>query len=84
MEPTLHAGDFILVAPIDMGAQPLRLGDLVVCPHPFQRRMIVKRVASIAGDQVALIGDNPDESHDSRGFGSVAVVQLLGRVTSKL
>ena len=75
MEPTLHAGDWI-VARADGRAG---VGDVVVLEHPHRPGMlIVKRVARRDDDGFWLLGDAPDESTDSRHFG--AVPDVVGRV----
>ena len=84
MEPTLAEGDHILVAHLKSHRRPLHVGDLVVSRHPFQDRIIVKRIRTILDGRVELVGDNPNHSHDSRGFGSLPIDGLLGRVTSRL
>lgn len=61
-------------------------GQIVAATNPATGGAIVKRVGTwdlagrIQGDRVYLLGDNPDESSDSRGFGPVPVESLLGRV----
>jgi nickel-type superoxide dismutase maturation protease len=82
MEPTLHPGDTVWV---DRSAfrQALPVtGDLVVAKHPFRRdQRLVKRVKQVTIDgRIELIGDNPQESTDSRGLGSLDPLLLLGRV----
>ena len=43
-------------------------------------RTVVKRVASVSGDGVVVVGDNPSQSTDSRAFGSVPAASVRGRV----
>ena len=59
MEPTLAEGDHILVAHLQSHQRPLHVGDLVVSRHPFQDRIIVKRIRTILDGRVELMGDNP-------------------------
>jgi nickel-type superoxide dismutase maturation protease len=82
MLPALHPGDEVLIA---RGAAP-RPGDIVVVQHPYQTGLrMVKRVASVRDDgSVALEGDTPGASTDSRAFGAVPAGHVLGRVTSRL
>ena len=75
MEPTLHAGDWILAR----SGGRVRVGDLVVLEHPDRRGLlIVKRVADVRPEGYWVLGDAPDASADSRQFGVVSGV--LGRV----
>jgi nickel-type superoxide dismutase maturation protease len=82
MRPTLEPGDRLLVRRV--GGRPrLGPGDLVTVPDPRPEsggRILVKRVGSVDGDTVALVGDNPHASTDSRSFGPVPVSSVLGRV----
>lgn len=45
----------------------LCVGDVVVILHDGLEK--VKRIARMQGDQLFLIGDNPEKSTDSRSFG---------------
>ena len=40
-------------------------------PRPHRGQLMIKRVASIDGDQVFVLGDNAQASSDSRIFGPV-------------
>lgn len=82
MEPTLRAGDGLLVdteAYIGAGPQP---GDLVLVPDPrLPERLLVKRVreASSDGRQLLVAGDSPGSSTDWRAFGPVETTTVEGR-----
>jgi nickel-type superoxide dismutase maturation protease len=77
MRPTLEPGDRLLV----LRGGRARPGDLVTVPDPREgSRTVVKRVASVSGDGVVVVGDNPSQSTDSRVFGSVPVASVRGRV----
>jgi len=72
MEPALQPGDRLVVLPLRA-----RVGDVVAAERGG--RVLVKRVASIDGDDVVLLGDNASASTDSRTFGPVPRSTLLGR-----
>ena len=75
MEPTLHAGDWILARRDGRAAT----GDIVVLEHPQRAGMlIVKRVERVDADGFWVTGDAPGASTDSRHFGPVPTV--VGRV----
>jgi phage repressor protein C with HTH and peptisase S24 domain len=60
MEPSLHDGDELLYARL-----PPRGGSIVVARDPrddLADRLVVKRVASIDGDQVILESDRPEHA----------------------
>lgn len=77
MRPTLEPGDRLLVL---RGPRP-RPGDLVTVPDPRDAsRTLVKRVVSVSGGDVEVVGDNPSRSTDSRDFGAVPAASVGGRV----
>lgn len=82
MNPILHSGDRVLVDPRST-PEP---GDVVVARHPYKSSVrIVKRLISVEPDgRVYLAGDNPNESTDSRTFGSISRSDLLGKVIARL
>ena len=86
MSPTLDPGDEVLVRRVAGGPrQDVTPGDVVVAKHPYRRDvLLIKRVEAVSEHHCVLVGDNPDESTDSRHLGPVALTDLLGRVTSCL
>jgi nickel-type superoxide dismutase maturation protease len=82
MVPALLPGDRVLVW---RGFGPLRpqirVGDLVAVGDPRDPgRLMVKRVAGMAGTEVFVRGDNESASTDSRHFGPVSATTIGGRV----
>ena len=82
MVPTLLPGDRVLVwrglGPL---RPPIRVGDLVALADPRDPgRVMVKRVADVAGAGVSVLGDNETASTDSRHFGPVSAAAIHGRV----
>jgi nickel-type superoxide dismutase maturation protease len=74
MEPTFAPGDRLLLV---RRVRRVHLGDVVVLEDPRgSGRRLVKRVASVLGDEVAVLGDNPAASTDSRTFGSVPLASI--------
>ena len=82
MLPLLKDGDGLLIDP-DAEVVP---GDIVLAKHPFKKRvMIVKRLAEVdENGNYVLIGDNPEESSDSRTFGALSKKHILGKAIGKL
>jgi hypothetical protein len=73
MSPILKSGDIV------MGwKRPLRAGDIVIAQ--LNNAEVVKRVESYKGNKVYLVGDNRQESTDSRHYGPVAWRAILGTV----
>ena len=81
MEPGLVSGDFLLVT--SACGKP-KVGDIVVLRHPSKSIYIVKRVSAINGRKVFVIGDNKDQSEDSRNFGSIDMRSIIGKVVLKV
>ena len=90
MAPTLLPGDHLLVRP----ARRLHRRDLVVVADPHAAgRWVIKRVVALpgesvivdgrrvdAGEGIVLLGDNPEQSTDSRVYGAVSIATVHGRV----
>lgn len=82
MNPTLYDGEAVLV---DRNAEP-KVGDIVVAKHPIEQNTeIVKRIARInEHGHYVLIGDNAEDSNDSRAFGAVTREYIKGKVVARL
>jgi nickel-type superoxide dismutase maturation protease len=82
MEPSLRSGDRVIVDP----KAAIEPGDIVLSRHPYRSSVrILKRLRSVEPDgRIFLTGDNPDDSTDSRSFGTVSRTDLLGKVVARL
>jgi len=82
MHPTLGDGEVVLV---DRGAK-IEVGDIVVAKHPVEQNSeVVKRVQRInEREHYFLVGDNLEESNDSRHFGAVTKEYIKGKVVARL
>ncbi len=81
MAPTLGDSEVVLV---DRQAK-ISVGDIVVAKHPIeQNSQLVKRVESVNknGDYF-LVGDNLENSNDSRHFGAVTKEYIKGKVVAR-
>lgn len=74
MEPTIMDLDMIIVCRLGE-AKP---GDIVVAKAPDPLGLVVKRVADIQGEDIYLLGDNRNNSRDSRHFGPVSRDDIVG------
>ena len=74
MEPTIRNLDMIIVYRLGE-AKP---GDIVVAKAPEPLVLVAKRVTDIQGDSVYLLGDNRNNSRDSRHFGPVSRDDIVG------
>lgn len=82
MNPTLRDGEVVLV---NRDAK-IEVGDIVVAKHPIEQSSeIVKRVERInERGHYFLVGDNLEDSNDSRHFGAVAGEYIKGKVVARL
>jgi nickel-type superoxide dismutase maturation protease len=82
MNPTLKDGEVVLV---DREAD-IEVGDIVVAKHPVEQDSeVVKRVARIVErGHYFLVGDNLDDSIDSRHYGAVTREYIKGKVVARL
>ena len=82
MSPTFKDGDAVMVSP-DTRVAP---GDIVLAKHPYKQSVkMLKRVTSIdENGRYSLAGDNPDESTDSRTFGTVPIEYIYGKAVCRL
>ena len=80
--PGLAHGDRVVVDPC---AKPEK-GDIVVAYHPYKKNVsIVKRIVDILPDgRYVLLGENLDESTDSRQFGTIAGKDIFGKVVARI
>jgi nickel-type superoxide dismutase maturation protease len=82
MFPTMQDGEEVLV---DRNAE-VKVGDIVVAKHPIEQTTeLVKRVERINDrGHYFLVGDNLDDSNDSRHFGAVSLEYIKGKVIGRL
>ena len=76
MSPAFQPDDRLVLVP----AVRLRPGHVVGVADPREpQRLLVKRVRSIEGELVEVMGDNETRSTDSRHFGAVPRRSIVGR-----
>ncbi len=81
MNPALKDGETVLV---DRAAK-IEVGDIVVARHPIEQQSeIVKRIERVTEHgHYFLVGDNLEDSNDSRHFGAVAREYIKGKVVAR-
>ncbi len=82
MFPMMKDGEEVLV---DRNA-PVEVGDIVVAKHPIEQTTeLVKRIERInERGHYFLVGDNLEDSNDSRHFGAVSIEYIKGKVVARL
>jgi len=85
MRPLLEPGDEVLVDINAYRQSKPKVGDVVVAKHPDDPHIeVIKRISEVFQyNRYFLKGDNPAFSTDSRSFGAVNLIDLLGRVTCR-
>ena len=60
----------------------LKVGDVVVykLKRNGEKRIVIKRISDIKGDTIYLLGDNFDESYDSRNYGYVPKKDIVCKI----
>ncbi|MBV9240961.1 MAG: S26 family signal peptidase [Acidobacteria bacterium] len=82
MRPSLNDQDVVIIEP----SSAIVVGDIVLADHPFKNGVsILKRVVAIDDSgRFDLRGDNPNESSDSRSFGTVPALSIRGKAVCRL
>lgn len=82
MHPTLEDSEVVLV---DREAN-IEVGDIVVARHPVEQNSeVVKRVDRISDrGHYFLLGDNLDDSIDSRHYGMLTREYIKGKVVARM
>ena len=74
MEPFIHSGDTIFVAPVAKGS--IQLGDVIAFVHPANGRVLAHRAVRIGDGRFYSKGDNASVDGD----GWIAFEDVLGKV----
>jgi len=81
MEPTLKAGDFILVNKLAYILRKPSKGDIIVLKHPKDKnKFLVKRIIDASSSKYFVAGDNKKYSTDSRHFGAIDKNLIVGKL----
>ena len=84
MWPTLENGDIVRFEKTDLDA--IEINHIVLFKHPFKKDFnLIKRINSIDGGRVFLVGDNPDPnaSEDSHNFGRIGLEEIIAVMIEK-
>jgi len=81
MEPTLKAGDYVMINKLSYLFRRPSIGDIVVFRHPSDNQnFLIKRIAEVKDSRYFVLGDNREFSTDSRHFGSIGRNLIVGKV----
>ena len=77
MEPTYYDGDMAVAVKVS-DYRDIEVGD--ICVFKYDSKELIKRVAEIRQDGFWVLGDNAENSHDSRAFGVVPYNEIQYKV----
>ena len=82
MSPSFSEDDNVLVSSLPYLVTKPKINDVVV----FEKynRLYIKRISEVKEGKYFLIGDNKNDSEDSRRFGLVKPDQIRGKVILKI
>ena len=81
MAPSFARGDRVVASRANYWFFVPKPGDVVVVRDPRARdHYLIKRIARVEDGRYTLLGDNADESTDSRVFGDVPRELIIGKV----
>jgi len=83
MEPVLRNGDQVLISGISYLFKNPQKGDTVAFKNK-EGKILVKRVTNIKNADYFVLGDNKNDSLDSRSYGWILGKDILGKVVYKL
>ena len=83
MEPILESGDIVFYKDI-LDRSSISIGDIVIFNHPTKNIKLIKKISSIKGEGLEVIGENTNFSDDSNYFGLIKKDSIMGIVTSRI
>ena len=84
MIPTLQQGDSILVNRMSYLFRSPNIDDIIALYDPRDRKILIKRIIKIEKGKYFVEGDNKNSSTDSRVFGMIGRVDIIGKIVRKL
>jgi len=78
MEPTYTHGTRVIACKKLFA--PINKNDIIIAKDPRNDRLLIKRIKDMHNNLFLLLGDNKEESTDSRQFGWVKKKDIIARV----
>lgn len=82
MEPTLCENDIIIVSSIPYLFKNPQINDIVAIKNKGNK-ILVKRIKEVINKKYKVLGDNKNDSFDSRNFGTIDRKQIIGKYIFK-
>lgn len=80
MEPTIKAGETILVNRIQYLFSSPQKDDIIALRDPRDGKILIKRITKKTRTEYFVQGDNKNSSTDSRVFGMIEKSAIVGKV----
>lgn len=80
MLPALKHRQTVLVNTLAYLLNSPRTGDVVAVKDPRDGKTLIKRIAEVKDNKYFVLGDNKEQSTDSRSFGWIARNDIIGKV----
>ncbi len=82
MEPKLKSGNYVIVVSVKI-SKP-KVGDVIIIRSPGRDILMIKRISEIKKNRVYIVGDNKEQSTDSRYFGFVSFDRIVAKVLFRI
>lgn len=83
MEPTLKQNELIIISSIPYLFKNPRINDIVAIKSK-ENKIFIKRIKKITKNNYIVLGDNKNDSFDSRNFGPIKKEEIIGKYIYKL
>ncbi len=80
MMPTILPGQRVLVSGVPYLFTKPKKGDIVLLKDPQNKSYLVKRIVCVHVGTYTVLGDNSQDSKDSRQFGEIHESAIIGKV----
>jgi nickel-type superoxide dismutase maturation protease len=85
MAPTFLPNDYVLVSTFSYIFRLPRANEVIIIKLPHNGPFIIKRIERVlSANKYFVIGDNKNNSIDSRKFGPIDLKNIVGRVILKI
>ena len=84
MYPTYKDGEYLISLPVRFSK--INVGDVLIFKTPYDpKRVVIKRVNMISTftKELFFLGDNLDNSYDSRNYGFIPYKNVLGKLVQQ-
>lgn len=82
MEPAFKPEDYVLVNRLSFLLKNPKIKDAVIAR--IKGKMLLKRIKKIENGKYFIVGDNWEDSYDSRRFGLIEKKDIIGKVLFKI